>query len=450
MEDGAILNSGVPAALTLAGSTGGITYRGVGSGGVISVPALNLASAGSPGGSHLFTVADALGVDDLTISSQIADGAETPQALVKAGPGTLKLSGSNYYSGGTTILEGTLAIGASSALPSGYPISVAGGTLDLRGNSVTVGNVVTLDGGAIIGGTLTAFDYQLRSGSVSANLAGPAAVVKSGPGVVVLSGNNSFSVGTYLNEGVLAVSADANLGDAGGALIFRGGTLRGIGSGYASTARPVVWGSAGGTFDIVEQGHVFALPTQALQSAGRLTKAGLGVLRLGGNIASAEIIVQDGTLRLAGNNLFTASPTVTIHPSAALDLDGYNVAVGGLTMLGGAVKTGAGTLTLAGNVSYQRSIWPATIEGNLNLGAASRTFDVARGASTDASGFPNDLTITANISGVGGLVKTGSGTLILAGTNSFSGPTSASGGVLRFSGFGAVSGGSTITVSAGG
>ncbi len=450
IEDGAILNSGLSAALTLAGSTGGITYSGVGSGGAISAPVLNLASAGSPQGSHLFTVADGQGVDDLTISSRIADGAESPQTLVKAGPGTLKLTGSNTYSGGTTILEGTLAVGASSALPDAGPVTVAGGTLDLRGHSLTVGNVVMLDGGAIIDGTLTAFEYQLQSGSVGANLAGPAAVVKSGPGVVVLRGNNSYFVGTYLNEGVLAVSSDANLGDAGGPLVFSGGTLRIIGSGFASTTRPVVWGSAGGVFDIVEQGHVFSLPTQALQSAGRLTKAGLGVLRLGGNVASAEVVIQDGTLQLAANNLLSASPTVTLHPRAVLDLDGNNAAVGSLTMLGGTVKTGAGTLTLAGNVSYQRSIWPATIEGNLNLGATSRSFDVARGASTDANGYPNDLTIAANISGTGGLSKTGSGTLILAGTNSFSGPTLASGGVLRFASIGAVSGSSTITVSAGG
>ena len=450
IEDGAILNSGLSAALTLAGHTGGITYSGVGSGGNISVQVLNLASPGSPQGAHLFTVADGQGVDDLTISSQIVDGAATPQALVKAGPGTLKLTGTNSYTGGTTVLEGTLAIGSSGALPAGQPLSIGGGTLDLRGHSITVGDVVTLDGGAIIGGTLTAFEYQLRSGSISATLAGPAAVVKSGPGVVVLSGSNTYSQGSYLNEGVLEVTHDANLGDAGSPLIFGGGTLRVVGSGLASTTRPVVWGSAGGIFDIAEQGHVFSLPAQSLQSAGRLTKTGLGVLRLGGSISSTEIVVADGTLRLAGNNLLAANPAVTIHPSAVLDLDGYNASVGSLTMLGGAVKTGAGTLTLAGNVSYQRSIWPARIEGNLNLGGAQRTFDVARGASTDASGYPNDLAITANISGSGGLTKTGSGTLILGGTNTFSGPTIVNGGVLRYSAFQAVSGSSVITVAAGG
>jgi len=49
-------------------------------------------------------------------------------------------------------------------------------------------------------------------GTVSANLAGTASLVKNTGGTLVLSGTNTYSGGTQINGGVLSISADANLG----------------------------------------------------------------------------------------------------------------------------------------------------------------------------------------------------------------------------------------------
>ncbi len=52
-----------------------------------------------------------------------------PGGLAKAGPGTLILSGSNHYIGGTTVNAGTLCVTSSNALADGTVLSVgAGGT----------------------------------------------------------------------------------------------------------------------------------------------------------------------------------------------------------------------------------------------------------------------------------------------------------------------------------
>ena len=57
--------------------------------------------------------------------------------VTKLGDGTLILSGSNTYTGGTTVQQGMLQLGNASALGAGG-LAVNGGTLDLNGFSVTV------------------------------------------------------------------------------------------------------------------------------------------------------------------------------------------------------------------------------------------------------------------------------------------------------------------------
>jgi autotransporter-associated beta strand protein len=62
--------------------------------------------------------------DALTIDGGIVDSAG---GLTKLGPGTLVLSGSGHYRGGTTVADGTLRVGAVGALPHGAPISISSG-----------------------------------------------------------------------------------------------------------------------------------------------------------------------------------------------------------------------------------------------------------------------------------------------------------------------------------
>lgn len=130
-----------------------------------------------------------------------------PGALTKTGTGTLTLSGNNTYTGGTLIAGGTLQIGAGGA----------SGSL--------VGN--------IINNALLAFN---RSDNITyANvISGTGGLVKAGPGILVLSGTNTFTGGMAVNTGKVSLSSrffdDFNRADVVGT---SDGTL--IGPNYAMT-----------------------------------------------------------------------------------------------------------------------------------------------------------------------------------------------------------------------
>ncbi|MDR0786254.1 MAG: autotransporter outer membrane beta-barrel domain-containing protein [Gemmatimonadota bacterium] len=76
-------------------------------------------------------------------------------SLVKTSQGTLVLSGANSYTGNTSVLAGTLQMGAANVLPSNTRVTVAAaGTLDLAGFNQTVEDVT--NSGLISFGTGTA------------------------------------------------------------------------------------------------------------------------------------------------------------------------------------------------------------------------------------------------------------------------------------------------------
>jgi autotransporter-associated beta strand protein len=140
-----------------------------------------------------------------TLSGVISDGG-SPGILDMQGPGTLVLSGANTYTGGTAVSAGTLQLSGSGTLGAATAtLGVSGGTLDLGATTQTTG-ALTLTGGTIQNGTLQSSSFGVQAGSVSAVLGGGGALTKSGPGIVVLSGNNTYTGGTNVNGGALVVN----------------------------------------------------------------------------------------------------------------------------------------------------------------------------------------------------------------------------------------------------
>jgi autotransporter-associated beta strand protein len=126
---------------------------------------------------------------------------------------------------------------------------------------------------------------------------------------------------------------------------------------------------------------------------------------------------QDRVSFLQANQLATDA-AVTLHPDGWLDLNNHSQTIRSLTMTGGRISTGAGQLTLGGNVTSHSADTQAIVEGRLGLGFVPRTFTT--------TGYTNQcLHVMGRIAGDSGasLIKRGSGSLILSGTNAYHGAT---------------------------
>jgi autotransporter-associated beta strand protein len=158
----------------------------------------------------------------------ISDG-NGKMALERAGTGTLTLSAQNTYTGGTTVSGGTLVLGhATNTLADSGAVTVSGGTLSLGSNSDTVGAIILASGSITGTGTLTGSSYDVRSGTVSANLGGSAALTKNTAGTVTLAGaDNQYSGGTTINAGTLLVTGGNSPTGSGAVIVNSGGTLGG-------------------------------------------------------------------------------------------------------------------------------------------------------------------------------------------------------------------------------
>lgn len=364
----------------------------------------NLSSTSS--GGITFTVPDGSANPDLAVNAVISDGLGT--SIEKASTGEMTLHRANTYSGATLVQAGTLSVLNNNALGdlSRGTTVAEGATVAFGAQADTVLELFTI-AGAGVGGTrgalVTSADVWINSGLV---LSGPAAIradgtnsrvqvnnilgtgglTKLGSGRLVLRGfsNNSYSGDTLVAEGVLDLAKPNNFASVPGHLI--------IGMPSVGTAVP---------FARVEQRANFTI-------VGSVTVNG-GLWDLNG--AFEDWLGAD----LQGR------PPLTLND-------------------GGDVQTGAGIFVLpsGGGIVVnpgQQRFGNSTISGRVGLDGGTHRISVARGGSSALSG--PECNVTAAISENGGtaeLEKDGSGTLRLAGTNTYRGATRVTGGTLQVDG----------------
>lgn len=393
-----------------------------------------------------------LTLDGASTESEIEKGfVGTGGSVVKSGTGTWTIGGANSYTGSTTLSEGILSVSSlangGTASNLGKSTNAAanlifnGGTLQYTGAAVSTDRLFTLGGnGGVIeasgSGALTfaatgsiAFSGAntsptlTLSGSGTGNTLGPVvgnngsgatSLTKSDSGSWTLAGANTLVGTVTVSAGTLTVSAGASLGGSGIAVVLTGGALN-----LNQSAQTIA--SLSGTAGTLSLGTGHTLTVS--QSASTTFA---GVLSGAGNFVKAG----SGSLTLSGSNNFTGTTTVnagalTISNDGNLGTAPGSATPAKLTLNGGTLASTAG-FTLHAN-------------RGIALGTAGGTLQVDSGT----------LAYAGIIAGSGALAKSGTGVLALSTSNTYTGGTTVSGGLIELSGDAALGTGA-LTINGGG
>lgn len=117
---------------------------------------------------------------DSTIAGVIANGGTGAGGFTKTGAGTLTFGGANTYTGTTTINEGAIKLGASNRISDSSNLDLAGGTLNLNGNSERVADL-SFNNGSIDFGATGAANYFMFNNDGAAG--GPLSVLNWEAGI---------------------------------------------------------------------------------------------------------------------------------------------------------------------------------------------------------------------------------------------------------------------------
>jgi fibronectin-binding autotransporter adhesin len=398
------LNGTLNVTQTTGGTFGPGVYRIFNYGGTLTNNGLNVASPDYFVQTSVANQVNLVNSAGLTLSYWDGDAGPHSNETVDGGIGTWRAAGDQNWTDNTGMFAAPFA-NASFAI---FQASAGTVTVDDANGPVQALGMQFATGGYMVQGdgielvddsTQAGLQSVIRVGdgtaagagyvaTIASALSGSTQLVKTDLGTLVLSGTNTYTAGTAINGGTLEISADANLGIAGGALSLNGGTLRNTAA--VTSARAVTLNAGGGTFETLD---MLAL-NGAVGGTGALTKIGAGTL-----VLSGANTFQGGTVMNGG--------TVEVSSNANLGAVG-----GALTFNGGTLHT-TGTFTAARNVT---------------LNAGGGTFDTDGGTA---------LTLANAVAGAGALTKEGAGTLVLSSTNTYGGGTTISDGTLQLGSGGA-------------
>jgi len=370
----------------------------------VSASHAQLLYAGGENNSTPIVLVNPATIADVPVGAAEQSGAVSGSIAIfaKTGAGNLTLSGPNTYVATTLIFEGGLIAGSDSAFGTG--VLQAGGPVVTIGylGGVTVGNRIDFLFGP---GQIVNFDVAGGEATQTGEIGNPfsATLVKSGAGTLTLANANvNLSATVSVDAGALAIQNSTALGT--GVVILNGGALQ-AGANGLDVANAVAVNTSGGTVET--DGNTLTVSGDVADGngAGALTKAGAG------------------TLVLTGNNSYSGGTTVE----------------GGTLSLGSDTAAGTGAITTLGSViDYANGV---VIANPIVLNSNTTQLQVLAGTAEQAGAI-------SELGGPRPLQKIGAGALVLTGTNTYTGGTTISGGVLQADNNDAVSTG-TVTLDGG-
>ncbi|RJJ30200.1 fibronectin-binding autotransporter adhesin ShdA [Salmonella enterica] len=472
---GTIANSGVlqvgegELENTLSGS-GSLVKTGTGE---LTLSGDNTYSGGTTitGGTLTADHADSLGSGDIDNNGvlQVGEGElkntlSGTGSLVKIGTGELTLSGDNTYSGGTTIDDGVLIADNADSLGTGAIanngvlqvgegelkntlsgtgslVKIGTGELTLNGDNDYSGGT-TIDDGVLIADNADSLGtgavanngvLQVGEGELKNTLSGTGSLVKIGTGELTLSGDNTYSGGTTIDDGVLIA---ANVNALSGGDVDNSGTLM---------------LDANGAFELANvtthSGATTALAAGSTLDAGQLTQEDGSTLSIDLGAATDEAMITadsvtlGGTLNVTGIGSVTDSWTPEAYTYTLIDSDSAITSDFDDLTVAGMNREDVDFLTIDGKVDE-------TDNTNYDLTASLSWYADRDNATTDAHGTftlsdpDGSFNVAATLTDVDdtldpgsrwdgkSLTKEGAGTLILSGDNDYSGGTTINEGTL--------------------
>ena len=353
------------------------------------------------------------GTNDLTLDANSGESATLGGSVLNFSSLTKKGEGAWAILGGVPTIPGDLhpSSPVNGSLTGVKSISIENGLLSLVGANPDFKGTIKIDAPGILdvqaqginnatsmtNNGILIFDQPINDNYTGSAITGTGQVVKNGTGSLTMASkdDNTYSGGTLINEGALVVDKDSDLGATSGSITLGvdntlGGTngiLRFDADFDLADTRAITLEEGGGTIDT--QGYTTNIG-QSISGAGTLTKAGSGILNLNGaNSYIGGTVLEEGVLGINSDSALGNSSSRLVM---------YN----------------ATTLQLNGNVDSNRLVTLA--------GGPSSMMTI----NTQA----NNGTFNGNIDGLGGLVKTGSGTLSLYGNNLYQGGTQVKKGTL--------------------
>ncbi|MCC6125790.1 MAG: autotransporter-associated beta strand repeat-containing protein [Pirellulales bacterium] len=369
----------------------------------------------------------------------IVDGpSATKTTLLKKNAGTLAMNTPNTYSGGTTIVDGTIQVGNASAMGGGpvgfFPGATSTAILQLYGTSIAISGLTTdavtpgtpvVENGAAGSATLTVNNATANtfagvmqdggSGAFSATFAGSAAYT--------LAGANTYSGATTIGSfSTLKLGIDNALphGTGKGNVVFDGGTLdlNGRNQTVNGLSNPTSFGTV--TNGVLASTGTLTAGDANTDSdfAGSLMDTGTGKVALA-KIGSGRLALNDPGLFGGSPSNYSGGTTLSVGKIET----GYDTALGTgiLSMVSGTtLDLRSATLNVAG-ISGD-----GTVTTTLAANNAVLTISPATAVSTSFAG------VIQNGSGTMGLTKAGAGTQTLAPAtgNTYTGITTINAGTL--------------------